>query len=144
MTRVFHNHEPESERAMGRCEYCERLCFRKGSKKALADPFCIGTRDHVIPKMLRTQESFDAVESPDNIVLSCSACNQIKHDAPPEPFRAWRKENREPGIGANRKAFQIYLFALTEIGWRKVRDDAAWGPPASTMGELAAKVARVA
>jgi len=147
MTVVYRAPSLAQERTIGDCDYCGRACFQKGSRAAMRRPMCVGTRDHVVPRMLRTQETWDAVEGQDNIVLACAACNHIKGSAPPEAFRAWRKEHPDDpstdlGLPALQKQFNIYLFALTEIGWRRVRDDAAWGPPAKSMAELVAKVRR--
>jgi 5-methylcytosine-specific restriction endonuclease McrA len=140
MTRIYRHPDPEA--SMGRCSYCDVLCYPRTSKKGVKDPFCVGTRDHVLPKSLLKEAGIPKFGPEVELVLACNACNQIKGSAPPEAFRAWRKDFRDPGVSENKRQFNVFIFGLTEIGWRKVRDDAAWGPPARTIAELVRKVAR--
>jgi hypothetical protein len=105
----------------GNCHYCGQGMFQHGSADVRANKWCQVTKDHVVPKSLKLVPETMRQRT----VLSCMACNTIKHDAPYEIFRWWRKQHLKGDPNALRAQFRAFVSYLTLAGfsaaWRTAR-----------------------
>lgn len=82
---------PESLRRLirehdGKCHYCGRDVTKKGDGSRLA------TRDHIVP------QSEGGTLHPDNLVLACKRCNNVRGSTPYDVFLKRAKAGNLPDI----------------------------------------------
>lgn len=102
-------------RSRGRCEYCKQdlLNNRLG--------YAVGQIDHLLPKSKYPQYEHNS----DNLILTCSSCNGVKHDfdpiSPSENDEEMLKNHRQELIDRVRQYLRV-KFQQYDKDWHTALD----------------------
>jgi hypothetical protein len=100
------------------CFYCRRLVYPRGSIEVRDDPYCLRTRDHMLPKHLGKQLH-------NNIVYACHGCNAIKNGFPLEVFMFFiRSQTTHKPVPQLMREMRQFAHDLTVYGLEMARREA--------------------
>lgn len=114
MTPILRHHSITD----GRCHWCKRPIFARGTPEAIANPQSVSTKDHVYPQLWGAETQRQA-----NIVKSCLLCNQVKGSHPHEAFEYFLRQHGGTSL-FNPREFNKFIFGLALAGFHAAMREA--------------------
>jgi hypothetical protein len=90
------------------CFYCGRAVYPVNSHQVKANRCCQKTRDHYFPQLHGSR--------PNNVVVACWGCNNLKGEYPPDVFEYYIRHKKEKSPERMKKEFSILCFELARFG----------------------------